>query len=574
MTISEKSKSLGDMFHQSCKQHSDRTAALVREKAEFRAMSYAAVHESVREFASGLMAVGLKRGDIVAIIGESCIEWAHTDWAAQTLGVITVPIYPTLTTEQTQYILNDCHATSAIIGSKSLMEKVQSISVYSWSKFDGVETIQERGRKSLINELDWISMCDAVQRDDVATIIYTSGTTGEPKGAVLPHRCFLSLTDGIHQSLPVSESDTFLSFLPLSHVFERFAGHVLPVSLGAAIGYSGGSLTLGKDMLAVRPTIMLLVPRVLEAIRDRILDGVRKQSKLRQWLFRAALQQGLRRNQGKFAPLAPLLDKLVGSKIRSHTGGRIRFFVSGGAPLAPSVAEFYMAFGLTVLQGYGLTETMAATAVNHPDRNDPETVGEVIQGMEVKIADDGEILIRGPGVMDGYLNLPEDTASAIDPEGWFHSGDIGTYEKGRLKITDRKKDLLVLANGKNVAPQPIENRLKLSDFIAEAVLFGDHMDSVCALIVPKYERIRSVLGQNMTLPESDSELICIKQVQDLIKSEIARVNRDLAVYERITRHELLGANFSEATGELTPTLKVKRKFVREKYAALLDKMKR
>jgi long-chain acyl-CoA synthetase len=278
----------------------------------------------------------------------------------------------------------------------------------------------------------------------------------------------------------------------------------------------------------------------------------------------------VKRAQGAFAPFAGLLDKIVGKKIRERTGGRMRFFVSGGAALPPHVAEFYMAFNLTVLQGYGLTETTAATCINHPYRNRYWTVGEPLPGVEVSIASDGEILVRGPSVMLGYYHLPEETAKAIDADGWFHTGDIGEFEDKHLKITDRKKDILVLANGKNIAPQPIENKLKESAYIAEAVLFGDGNEYVYGLIIPNLERLRE------EFPEAgdDEALVKNEQVRAKIKAEIDQVNRTLADFEKVKKHALLNAAFSVETGELTPSMKVKRKVVREKHADLIRSLER
>ena len=307
---------------------------------------------------------------------------------------------------------------------------------------------------------------------------------------------------------------------------------------------------------------------------DKILDGVKKQPPLRQKLFRLALSQGTARAHGKFAPLAGVMDGLVGAKIRERTGGRIRFFVSGGAALPRHVADFYHAFGLTVLQGYGLTETTAATCVNHPDpaRNKPHTVGEPLPGVEVGLAADGEILVRGPSRMLGYYHLPEATAEAIDSEGWFHTGDIGEWEGPCLKITDRKKDILVLANGKNVAPQPIENLLRESPLIGEVVLFGDGHEYVYALVIPNFERLRAALGA--TDAETDSHLAGRADARALVKAEIDRVNQGLADFEKVKRHAVLAATFSIETGELTPSLKVKRKVVREKFKDVLVGLER
>jgi long-chain acyl-CoA synthetase len=320
-------------------------------------------------------------------------------------------------------------------------------------------------------------------------------------------------------------------------------------------------------MARVRPTVMLCVPRFLESFLDRVTENVRKASPLKQKLFRLALEQGVKKAKGQFAPLQPLLDRLVMSKIRERTGGRMRFFVSGGAALAPHVAEFYMALGLTVLQGYGLTETAGASVVNRPERNKYWTVGEPL-AMELKLAEDGEILLRGPGLMLGYYNMPEETAKVIDANGWFHTGDIGEFDGPNLKITDRKKDIIVLANGKNVAPQPIENRLKESPYIQEAVLFGDEMEHCVALIVPAAAAVRSHLG----LAETD-DLEHHEAVRKLIKSEIDARNRLGANYEAVRRFALIAEPFTIDSGELTPTFKVKRKFVKEKYAERLNSLK-
>jgi len=329
-------------------------------------------------------------------------------------------------------------------------------------------------------------------------------------------------------------------------------------------------------MVTTQPTIILCVPRFLEATRDKIVDAANKYPTLRKKLFFWALDQGVKRAKGQFAPFSGILDKLVGKRVRERMGGRIRFMVSGGAALPPHVAEFYMAFRLNILQGYGLTETTAASCVNHPDpkRNKYWTVGEPLPGVEAKIAQDGEILIRGPSVMLGYYNLPEQTAEAIDPEGWFHTGDIGEYEGKNIKITDRKKDLLILANGKNVAPQQIENKLKESEFIQEAVLFGDGSEYVFGLVIPNIERVRKKLGETSEdLPKSDEELAKLDSVRSLIREEVTKVNKTLADFEKVKKHEVISATFSVESGELTPSLKVKRKVVRERFAEELSRMK-
>ena len=372
----------------------------------------------------------------------------------------------------------------------------------------------------------------------------------------------------------MDENDVFLVFLPLSHVFARYAGHVLPMAIGATVAYAGSVASLANDMVRVQPTIMTVVPRFLESVRARIIDGVKKQPPVKQWLFAQALAQGLKKQRGELAPFAGVLDRLVGEKIRARTGGKIRFFVSGGAALAPQVSEFYIAFGLTVLQGYGLTETTAASSLNHPDDNRPHTVGPPLGCVQFKFAEDGEILQRGPSVMMGYYNLPEATAEAIDADGWFHTGDIGELEDGSLMITDRKKDILVLGNGKNVSPLLVESRLKESEFVNEAVLFGDGMEYCCALIVPEFERIKTWLAENGESENDDAAVAARDDVKQLLRSEIAAANKGLAEYERAKKHVLLATTFSVDSGELTPSLKVKRRVVKEKFAEEIQSMRR
>lgn len=525
----------------------------------FGTLTYRELEGSVREYAAALVAWGLKRGERLALQSENCMEWALVDWACQSLGIVLVPIYPTLPADQTQYIVRDAQCAAIVSSTPEQFEKVANLDV----------------PKKLLSELkghppmaaaEWDAEIDLAGPEDVATFIYTSGTTGNPKGAMLPHRAILHVTKFVDDNLPLNHDDTFLTFLPMSHVFERVAGQALPIYMGATVAYAKSLASLANDLVTVKPTILLCVPRFLEATMDRILDGVKKQKPLQQKLFHLALDQGTKKVEGKFAPLAGILDKLVGAKVRARTGGRIRYFVSGGAALPPHVARFYMAFGFTVLQGWGLTETAAGTCLNWPERNKYWTVGEPM-GMEVKIAEDGEILTRGPGLMLGYWNLPEETAQAIDAEGWFHTGDIGEFEGASLKITDRKKDILVLANGKNIAPQKIENQLKESPLIQEVVLFGDGHEFVYGLVVPNFERLRATL-ENVT--GTDEELITKPEVKAAMKAEVDKVNRTLADFEKVKKHGLLAAQFSIESGELTPSLKVRRKVVREKFAKEIE----
>jgi len=530
---------------------------------DYRTLLYSELYETVRRFATVVSELGIQRGDRLVIQSENCPEWAWLDWACQCLGIVVVPIYPTLPADQSQYIVQNCGARIVVAGGAEQAAKSEGLADVRVVLLKGVpDSLATLAATARPMELD--GTIDAIQPSDIATFIYTSGTTGAPKGAMLKHESFTFICDSVRKSLPITEQDVFLSFLPMSHVYERVAGQVLPLSLGACIAYAQNLRTLASDMQRARPTVMLCVPRFLEATREKIVDTAMKGSGVKRFLFKSALSQGAARVNGRFAPFAGLLDKLVGAKIREKTGGRIRFFVSGGAALAPHVSEFYRAFRLNVLQGYGLTETTAATCVNHPDDNRPWTVGPPLEGIEVRIAGDGEILVRGPSVMVGYHDMPEETRAAIDESGWFHTGDIGEFEGKNLKITDRKKDLLVLANGKNVAPQPIENKLKASDLISEAVLFGDGMEFVSALVIPNRDALNAM----------GIEQIASNEARAAIKKEVDKVNATLADFEKVKRHTLLDAEFSIESGELTPSLKVRRKVVKEKYADLISEMGR
>jgi long-chain acyl-CoA synthetase len=564
--------SLGQMLRQRCEQYAGKAAMLAPGKDGFREISYAELCETVRAYAGAVDSFGLKKGDRLVIVSENCPEWAFCDWACQTLGIVVVPIYPTLPADQAQYIVNDCGASVVIAGDASQAKKMDGLANVRVMLLRGEKSLDELAlsAKHTISETDWDERIDQTSADEVATIIYTSGTTGLPKGAMLAHKGFLMLFGSIIKSIPMTSEDRFLSFLPMSHVYERTDGQYLPIYLGATIAYAKNLASLAKDIVQTEPTVMLAVPRFLEATADKIQDNVKKQSPLSQKMFRWGLDQGTKRYNGESAPFFWLTDKLVGNKIRARFGGHLRFFVSGGAALPKHVADFFGAFKLTIIQGYGLTETYSGVCINHPDRNRPETVGEVLDGVEVRIAEDGEILFRGDARMIGYYNLPKETAEAIDADGWFHTGDIGEFDGSYLKITDRKKDLLVLGNGKNVAPQPIENKLRSSHYIQEAVVLGDGLDSCIALIVPNFDAFRADVPE--LKKASDEEIARDEGVRKTIKQEIDKVNKTLAGFEMVKKHALLEKAFSIESGEMTPSFKVKRNVVKQRYADQISAM--
>jgi len=418
----------------------------------------------------------------------------------------------------------------------------------------------------------------AVQPDDIASLIYTSGTTGLPKGVMLMHSNFMSNVRAIDEILEFSPADTTLSFLPLSHVLERMVSFTY-LYKGCTIGYAESVETLGENLLEIRPTIMVNVPRILEKIYAKVIDNVLASPPLKRKIFYWALNVGkeVSRHKLQNKPLSgglkskhKIAHKLVFSKIIAKTGGRVRFFVSGGGPLSKDIAEFFHAVGILILEGYGLTETSPVISVNTFDHLRFGAVGPPIPGVEVKIAEDGEILTRGPHVMKGYYKMEDLTREAIR-DGWFYTGDIGHLdEDGYLVITDRKKDIIVTAGGKNVAPQPIENMLKIDPYIEGAVLVGDRRRFICALIVPNFEKLEAHAKSNSIAYESIGDLVKQEPVIRFYEELIDRITPNLASYEKVKKVILMGRDFEIEKGEMTPSLKIKRNIVEEKYQAEID----
>lgn len=578
-----KTATLAAMFRETCGRFAEKPAHRVKSGSKYGSVSYQELEAQVLEAAAGLAALGVGKGASVAIYAESSSRWCIADWAITTLGAVSVPVFPTLTPETVGYIVRDSGAKFVFVGDTKLAANLESAGVealpilmegdgsYDWQKLLG------DGRDAGFNREDWLRRGEEIGEDDVAAIIYTSGTTGEPKGAVLSHKAFVYQCEMVGKNMPVSSSDRFLSFLPLSHVYERMGGHYFPASAGCEVAFAGSLKSLSADILEVKPTVMTVVPRFLENVRTKILSTMEEAPGFRKKLFRMALSQGPARVKNGGRPvglLGALLDKIVGTKMRARFGGELRFMVSGGAALPQDVAEFYAAFGINIIQGYGLTETAPVISLNHPDRNRPDSVGEVLEGLEVRIADDGEIIMRGPTRLLRYHNKPKETTEAIDDEGFFHTGDIGTLEAGRLWITDRKKDILVLSNGKNVAPAAIEARLKASPYIEEAMVIGDGMDHVAALIVPCFDTINRFAQHQGISTSHHHEVIEHPEIVTLIKKEIEAANAGIASFEKVKDYKLLTAPWTIDTGELTPSLKVRRPIIREKYVEEIAALRR
>jgi long-chain acyl-CoA synthetase len=566
-------RSLPELFIESCRVHAERNCWLVREGPSYRAISYSEAERRVAACASRLRSFGVEKGDRVAIMAENGVEWAILDWAILSVGAITVPIYPTLPAHEAGLILRDSGARFAFGGN----EKLCALLEQSESQASVMHLCGEDSVTALSEQVDlerWREQALKVSAEDIASIIYTSGTTGDPKGVVLTHRAFTFLCRAIIEQLPVFATDRFCSFLPLSHVYERMAGHFLPISCGASIAYARSLKTLADDIRTAEPTILLTVPRFLENVKSRIEAAAGEG--LRRWLFEKTVSLGRARLQNNLRPpgiLGLVLDRLVATKVRARLGGRIRFLVSGGAALPPELAEFYGAFGILILQGYGLTETAPVISVNHPDRSVYRSAGEVLLGIEVRIAEDGEILMRGPSLMEGYYNKPEATKEVIDAEGWFHTGDIGYLEGRRIFITDRKKDIIVLLNGKNVSPAKIEGILKTQASIAECMVVGDGSDHVSALIIPRFEFFAGEAKAQGIDPGDRRALVAAGFVEKRIRDDIAKANQSLPDFEKVKAFRLIPDEWTIEGGELTPSMKVKRRVVRERYADLIAGMR-
>jgi long-chain acyl-CoA synthetase len=589
-------RTLCDLFFDSVDRFKKADHLRYKKDGAWLSISSDELRRAVEELSLGLRTLGVEKGDRVAILSENRPEWAMADLASLCAGAVDVPIYATLPAAQVLYILNDSQAKVIFVSGAAQARKITEIRdraphlkhVVRMDEADiagtrSLEEVRALGRAALnADSMAVRKRAAEVLPDDLATFIYTSGTTGDPKGVMLSHANIVSNVLASSAIFAATVEDVSLSFLPLCHIFERMGGYYLMLHNGVTIAYAEGVEQVPQNMVEVRPTFMCSVPRLYEKMYARIREKVAADSPGKQRIFRWALRVGAlafqRRVDGK--PLGAVLtmkralaDKLVFSKVRERTGGRLRLFVSGGAPLAREIAEFFGAMGLTILEGYGLTETSPVIAVNRPDALRPGSVGKPLPGVEVKIADDGEILTRGPHVMKGYFNKPEATKEAIDVEGWFHTGDIGTFDpSGFLVITDRKKDIIVTSGGKNIAPQPIENLLKTNPYVAEIVMIGNQRNYPAALLVPNFVNLEKWAKDNGLAYSDRLDLIGRPEVVDHYDKTVKDLTRDMAQFERIKKISLLPTEFTLEAGELTPTLKVKRRVVEQRYKDVIDRM--
>ena len=566
--------------------------------------------DRVRDLSFGLRVLDVEAEDRVAIISEPRPDWLTTDFAVLANGAVSVPIYPTLPSSQVAYILADSGAKVVVVSDEEQAAKVRSV----WSELPQLkalivmesreidrvgegdrdevsfDNLLDRGHQRLITgdglARQYKEDAIAIKPDQIATIIYTSGTTGDPKGVMLTHGNVTSNILAAKTVVTLDDSDEALSFLPLSHAFERTVVMLYFYS-GVTVTFAESLDTIGRDLQRVRPTVMTGVPRVFEKLHARIFSTVAEAPLVRQKMFHWALHVGRRCSQSKLAnrpvPVSvraqmAIADKVVLSKVRARLGGRLRWVVSGSAPLAVDVAEFLFSIGVPVLEGYGLTETAPVLTVNPEGRQKLGTVGPPLPHVTLRIATDGEILARGPNIMKGYYGNTRVTDEVIR-DGWLHTGDIGKLDAdGYLTITDRKKEIIVTANGKNIAPNPIEAALKKSPFVAEAMLVGDRRPYVVALLVPDFDVLTARFGNDSDSQMSSGDFTYYKHfleqpdIESLFADIVERVNANLASYEQVKRWRLLPAVFSISTGELTPTLKLRRRIVVERWSSLISEL--
>jgi long-chain acyl-CoA synthetase len=553
--------------------------------------------ERAGRIAAGLYSIGLRHGDRLALLSESRVEWTLTDAGCIFAGVIDVPIYPTLTPPQVRYILNDSGASALAIENIEKLKELESIlpecpTVEHILIFDSenvgdsnvltLEQVEAKG-KDLQRERPGIveEQYSQTTPDDLATIIYTSGTTGEPKGVMLSHSNLVTNLIDSSGHLDFGERDSALSLLPLSHVYERQAMYMY-LYQGFAVYFAESLQTIGPNLREVRPTVLVGVPRIFEKIYDRIRERAAERGKLAvallDWSVKVAREYAELRLAHKPLPIwlkikHAIADRLVFSKWHRGFGGRIRLLLSGGAALPEDLAYIYIGAGIPIIQGYGLTETSPVMTTSEIENIRVGTVGKAIPNVEIRIAPDGEIETRGPNVMVGYYNRPEETRAVFTPDGWFKTGDIGSIDSdGYLRITDRKKELFKTSGGKYISPQPIEQAIKGSRFVSQVVLIGDGRKFPAALIVPAWELIESYTSLKGIEVKSRAELCRHPRIIDLFERQIARLTPELARYEKIKAIALLENEFTIEGGELTPTLKVKRRVINEKYRNVIDEM--
>ena len=600
------------LFDQTAKRGQNTAVRFKQCRTDYQSMSWTDFAALVEEIAFGLAAIDLDSKQTAAIFSPTSHLWVACDLATISSGAISVPLYPNASSEDIEYILNHCQAQVIFVCAELLpklatqIDKIKSwqkiVYLPSLNKLDSdwstikstysqladrllhLDELRALGNDFKASQPQWLeNRLQSSTPEDIATIIYTSGTTGLPKGVPLTHNNILSLLNDLPKNLPVGEQDIYFSYLPISHVFERICGEYYWLYTGAICAFAESIDQMAKNLNEIEPTLMLAVPRVLDRIYTKINNGINgasgKSRRLIEWAIAVGSEVcSLRLHKQNIHPILKLKHKLadhfVLSKIRQRIGKRLRFVVTGGAPASPPVLFFFHAIGIPVLEGYGLTETSAPTNVNRLDYSKLGTVGPVLPPVELKIAEDGEILVRGPSIFQGYFKDPVATKEAF-VDGWFRTGDVGLLDAdGYLKITDRKKDLIVDAAGKNIAPQRIESVLRTIPLISQAIVFGDKRKHLIALLtVHEHSTIELARDQGWDLENFD-DLVSSRQLYQYLKKEINSRNNQLAEYEHIRRFAILKHDLSVESGELTASMKVKRNIVAQNFAKVIEDLDR
>ncbi len=567
-------------FFEAAEKFPEKTAFLYKKNGSYCSIKYKEAAEKVRVLAFGISQLGIIKGSKVAILSENRPEWAMFDLAIMSIGGISVPLHIVLCPRIIKYILNHSSVEILVVSNQDLLEKIIPIqdNLPFLRKIIFLDEIKkenrDRLRKEEINCNELFAQAGgsrlnpvALLPDDICSIVYTSGTTGLPKGVELSHNNFLSNVEAVKLAVPVKADDIFLSFLPLSHILERTCGYYIPLLSGATIAYAESAKTLLLNLSEIKPTILIAAPRIFEKFYEGIWNNARELTGFKKIVFFWALKQ-----KRKSLPHI-LADVLVFKKIKGKLGGKLRLAVSGGASLDKKIAKFFMKIGILILEGYGLTETSPVIAVNKEDSFMFGTVGKPISGVDVKISEEKEILTRGTNVMRGYFNNPEETKSAIDSEGWLHTGDLGSVdEDGFLTIIGRKKEMIITSGGKNIWPEVIERGLNSDIFIAQSMIIGNNRKFVSALIVPDWEKIKDFLIEKNLAGESAENLIKNEILNKFFEEKIEVINEKFSDYEKIKKFQLISCEFSQEKEEMTPTLKLKRKTIEENYKKEIAEM--
>ena len=588
--MSSAAATISQTFEQQAEKYGARPFLKDKSEKTWRDHSWTSVNDRQQRLRGGLARIGIEPGDRVALLAENGPQWVVFDQAVLGLGAVVVPLYTTSGSEETRHVIADSGARLIGVYGDAMIEKVRGLGEIPAVEgiialHPGAAAIDDGGLEVItIDQASGFDPIPAIagNRDDLATLIYTSGTTGMPKGVMLTHGNLLSNCDSNREALELTENDIVLSFLPIAHAFERTAGYYTVMTAGGGIAYAEGLTQLAQNLLEIEPTVVLTVPRLLEVIYSRIMRTVDAGSPQRRKLFHRAIATGMRaaeyRHRGRKVPphlaaAMALYRRLVFARIRSIFGKRLRYLISGGAPLAVEINRLLAAAEIPIVEGYGLTEASPVVAVNLHGRTRIGTVGRPLKNIEVKTAADGELLVHGPNVMAGYYNREEDTREVIDAEGWLHTGDIVQIDAdGFIAITDRKKEIIVLSGGKNVSPANLESRLTNDPYIAQACVIGDRRKHLAALLVPNFENLAEQLKASDFAGLQHEDLIAHPKFRELFQARMREFNKPLSDVEAIADFKLIAKPFTQENGELTPTMKLRRRVVQEHYRGEIESM--